>query len=112
MGRAEIWWRGEGWYQWRTQITAPLDRGSHYRDTTSWPHASFSKLQEGALSCLDPSTHTLTGPLLPAQHRVHTILSADLVIVLKRGAILEFDKPETLLSQKDSVFASFVRADK
>uniref|UniRef100_A0A8C8ZF34 ATP binding cassette subfamily C member 8 n=1 Tax=Prolemur simus TaxID=1328070 RepID=A0A8C8ZF34_PROSS len=45
-------------------------------------------------------------------HRVHTILSADLVIVLKRGAILEFDKPDTLLSQKDSVFASFVRADK
>lgn len=45
-------------------------------------------------------------------HRVHTILSADLVMVLKRGAILEFDKPETLLNQKDSVFASFVRADK
>ena len=51
-------------------------------------------------------------PSCPAQHRVHTILSADLVIVLKRGAILEFDKPEKLLSQKDSVFASFVRADK
>lgn len=46
------------------------------------------------------------------QHRVHTILSADLVIVLKRGAILEFDEPEKLLSRKDSVFASFVRADK
>ncbi|KAM6159075.1 ATP-binding cassette sub-family C member 8 isoform 3-T3 [Rhynchocyon petersi] len=45
-------------------------------------------------------------------HRVHTILSADLVIVLKRGAILEFDKPEKLLSRSDSVFASFVRADK
>ncbi|KAF5918884.1 hypothetical protein HPG69_005925, partial [Diceros bicornis minor] len=45
-------------------------------------------------------------------HRVHTILSADLVIVLKRGAVLEFDVPEKLLSRKDSVFASFVRADK
>ncbi|XP_006773098.1 PREDICTED: ATP-binding cassette sub-family C member 8 isoform X3 [Myotis davidii] len=45
-------------------------------------------------------------------HRVHTILSADLVIVLKRGAILEFDTPEKLLGRKDSVFASFVRADK
>ncbi|XP_071074263.1 ATP-binding cassette sub-family C member 8 isoform X6 [Dasypus novemcinctus] len=45
-------------------------------------------------------------------HRVHTILSADLVMVLKRGAILELDKPEELLSRKDSVFASFVRADK
>ncbi|XP_012930102.1 ATP-binding cassette sub-family C member 8 isoform X4 [Heterocephalus glaber] len=45
-------------------------------------------------------------------HRVHTILSADMVMVLKRGAILELDKPENLLSRKDSVFASFVRADK
>ncbi|KTG32996.1 hypothetical protein cypCar_00006989 [Cyprinus carpio] len=47
-----------------------------------------------------------------ATHRVHTILNADLVIVMKRGVILEFDKPEVLLSQEDSVFASFVRADK
>ncbi|XP_073798166.1 ATP-binding cassette sub-family C member 8 isoform X2 [Danio rerio] len=45
-------------------------------------------------------------------HRVHTILNADLVIVMKRGVILEFDKPEVLLDQEDSVFASFVRADK
>uniref|UniRef100_A0A673HFZ3 ATP-binding cassette sub-family C member 8-like n=1 Tax=Sinocyclocheilus rhinocerous TaxID=307959 RepID=A0A673HFZ3_9TELE len=45
-------------------------------------------------------------------HRVHTILNADLVIVMKRGVILEFDKPEVLLNQEDSVFASFVRADK
>ncbi len=46
------------------------------------------------------------------QHRVHTILNADLVIVMKRGVILEFDKPEVLLNQEDSVFSSFVRADK
>uniref|UniRef100_A0A8C2CA47 ATP-binding cassette, sub-family C (CFTR/MRP), member 8 n=1 Tax=Cyprinus carpio TaxID=7962 RepID=A0A8C2CA47_CYPCA len=45
-------------------------------------------------------------------HRVHTILNADLVIVMKRGVILEFEKPEVLLNQEDSVFASFVRADK
>uniref|UniRef100_A0A8C9U163 ATP-binding cassette, sub-family C (CFTR/MRP), member 9 n=1 Tax=Scleropages formosus TaxID=113540 RepID=A0A8C9U163_SCLFO len=44
-------------------------------------------------------------------HRVHTILTADLVIVMKRGNILEYDKPETLLEQEDSMFASFVRAD-
>lgn len=62
------------------------------------------------LPCLVP--HPPHQPLLPPQHRVHTILSADLVIVLKRGAILEFDKPEKLLSRKDSIFASFVRADK
>ncbi|XP_033987321.1 ATP-binding cassette sub-family C member 9 isoform X1 [Trematomus bernacchii] len=44
-------------------------------------------------------------------HRVHTILEADLVIVMKRGNILEYDKPETLLEQEDGMFASFVRAD-
>uniref|UniRef100_A0AAY4EVS2 ATP-binding cassette, sub-family C (CFTR/MRP), member 9 n=1 Tax=Denticeps clupeoides TaxID=299321 RepID=A0AAY4EVS2_9TELE len=44
-------------------------------------------------------------------HRVHTILTADLVIVMKRGNILEYDKPETLLEQADGLFASFVKAD-
>lgn len=46
------------------------------------------------------------------QHRVHTILGSDVVIVMKRGAILEYDRPDVLLEQKDSVFYSFVRADK
>lgn len=46
------------------------------------------------------------------QHRVHTILNADLVIVMKRGIILEYDRPEALLEKEDSVFTSFVRADK
>ena len=46
------------------------------------------------------------------QHRVHTILNADLVIVMKRGIILEYDRPHALLEKEDSVFASFVRADK
>lgn len=45
------------------------------------------------------------------QHRVHTILTHDLVIVMKRGNILEYDKPETLLEQEDGMFASFVKAD-
>ncbi|KYO36722.1 hypothetical protein Y1Q_0024384 [Alligator mississippiensis] len=44
-------------------------------------------------------------------HRVHTILTADLVIVMKRGNILEYDTPENLLSQENGIFASFVRAD-
>uniref|UniRef100_A0A3Q4GW91 ATP-binding cassette, sub-family C (CFTR/MRP), member 8 n=1 Tax=Neolamprologus brichardi TaxID=32507 RepID=A0A3Q4GW91_NEOBR len=47
-----------------------------------------------------------------AQHRVHTILNADLVIVMKRGIILEYDRPQALLDKEDSVFASFVQADK
>ncbi|KAM6961178.1 ATP-binding cassette sub-family C member 8 [Aplochiton taeniatus] len=45
-------------------------------------------------------------------HRVHTILNADVVIVMKRGIILEQDTPQALLEKDDSVFASFVRADK
>uniref|UniRef100_A0A6Q2ZKD9 ATP-binding cassette, sub-family C (CFTR/MRP), member 8 n=1 Tax=Esox lucius TaxID=8010 RepID=A0A6Q2ZKD9_ESOLU len=45
-------------------------------------------------------------------HRVHTILNADLVIVMKRGVILEYDRPQALLEKEDSVFASFVKADK
>ncbi|XP_028304304.1 ATP-binding cassette sub-family C member 8 isoform X2 [Gouania willdenowi] len=45
-------------------------------------------------------------------HRVHTILNADLVIVMKRGIILEYDTPQALLDKHDSIFASFVRADK
>ncbi|XP_058479502.1 ATP-binding cassette sub-family C member 9 [Solea solea] len=44
-------------------------------------------------------------------HRVHTIVTADLVIVMKRGNIMEYDKPETLLEQEDGMFASFVKAD-
>ncbi|XP_056138601.1 ATP-binding cassette sub-family C member 8 isoform X2 [Lampris incognitus] len=45
-------------------------------------------------------------------HRVHTILNADLVIVMKRGIILEYDRPQALLEKEDSIFASFVKADK
>ncbi|XP_074086279.1 ATP-binding cassette sub-family C member 8-like isoform X2 [Macrotis lagotis] len=45
-------------------------------------------------------------------HRVHTILNSDLVIVMKRGVIQEYDKPQVLLRSPESVFASFVRADK
>ncbi|XP_066540491.1 ATP-binding cassette sub-family C member 8 [Hoplias malabaricus] len=45
-------------------------------------------------------------------HRVHTILKSDVVIVMKHGAILEYAGPDVLLEQKDSVFSSFVRADK
>ncbi|XP_031425167.1 ATP-binding cassette sub-family C member 8-like [Clupea harengus] len=45
-------------------------------------------------------------------HRVNTILSSDVVIVMKRGVILEYDEPGVLLQETDSIFASFVRADK
>ncbi|XP_048013301.1 ATP-binding cassette sub-family C member 9 isoform X1 [Megalobrama amblycephala] len=44
-------------------------------------------------------------------HRVHTILTADLVIVMKRGSIMEYGKPEILMEQEDGLFASIVKAD-
>ncbi|XP_031754293.1 ATP-binding cassette sub-family C member 9 isoform X4 [Xenopus tropicalis] len=44
-------------------------------------------------------------------HRVHTILTGDVAIVMRRGNILEHDTPGNLLAQEDSIFASFVRAD-
>lgn len=73
----------------------------------------MGRLISGRLSY--PGMHvvgTLNWHFICFQHRVHTILNADLVIVMKRGVILEYDKPEVLLEREDSVFASFVQADK
>ncbi|CAF95602.1 unnamed protein product [Tetraodon nigroviridis] len=67
--------------------------------------------QEESLFSVLPPTLLTDAVHLCFQHRVHTILTADLVIVMKRGNILEYDKPEALLEQEDGVFASFVRAD-
>lgn len=77
----------------RTVVTIAVSKGG-----AAMPRASTARLP-------------LTVVSLP-QHRVHTILNADLVIVMKRGIILEHDRPEALLEKEDSVFASFVRADK
>uniref|UniRef100_A0A8C5ADF5 ATP-binding cassette, sub-family C (CFTR/MRP), member 9 n=1 Tax=Gadus morhua TaxID=8049 RepID=A0A8C5ADF5_GADMO len=69
-------------------------------------------IMDEATASIDMATENiLQKVVMTAFHRVHTILEADLVIVMKRGNILEYDKPETLLLQEDSMFASFVRAD-
>ncbi|KAK1784657.1 hypothetical protein P4O66_003341 [Electrophorus voltai] len=47
-----------------------------------------------------------------AQHRVHTTLHSDIIIVMKHGAIVECARPDVLLKQEDSVLSSFVRVDK
>lgn len=65
----------------------------------------------GRVAHTPPPPPTLILLFLP-QHRVHTILNADMVIVMKRGIILEHERPEALLEKEDSVFTSFVRADK
>ncbi|XP_078537187.1 ATP-binding cassette sub-family C member 8 isoform X2 [Lissotriton helveticus] len=74
--------------------------------TASIDMATENILQKVVMTAFDDRT------VVTIAHRVHTILNADLVIVMKRGVILEYDKPEVLLEQENSVFASFVQADK
>nr|CAD7403901.1 unnamed protein product [Timema cristinae] len=42
--------------------------------------------------------------VLTIAHRLNTILDSDRVIVLDKGHVVEFDKPETLLQDKTSIF--------
>lgn len=37
-------------------------------------------------------------------HRLNTIMDSDRVIVLDQGKIAEYDSPQVLLSNKDSIF--------
>uniref|UniRef100_A0A668W0G6 ATP-binding cassette, sub-family C (CFTR/MRP), member 8 n=1 Tax=Oreochromis aureus TaxID=47969 RepID=A0A668W0G6_OREAU len=69
-------------------------------------------IMDEATASIDMATVIITLFCSVTQHRVHTILNADLVIVMKRGIILEYDRPQALLDKEDSVFASFVQADK
>lgn len=46
------------------------------------------------------------GTTITIAHRLNTILDSDRVLVLKDGAIAELDTPNTLLSEKQSIFFS------
>ncbi|XP_022081106.1 ATP-binding cassette sub-family C member 8-like isoform X2 [Acanthaster planci] len=48
--------------------------------------------------------------VLTIAHRVQTILDSDHILVLNEGRIAEYDTPQNLLAQEDSIFASLVRA--
>ncbi|CAH2325660.1 ATP-binding cassette sub-family C member 8 isoform X1 [Pelobates cultripes] len=74
--------------------------------TASIDMATENILQKVVMTAFDDRT------VVTIAHRVHTILNADMVIVMKRGAIIEYDKPEVLLEQENSMFASYVQADK
>uniref|UniRef100_A0A674JHY9 ATP binding cassette subfamily C member 9 n=1 Tax=Terrapene triunguis TaxID=2587831 RepID=A0A674JHY9_9SAUR len=89
------------------EATASIDMATVSISVTFWLHVLSSFVA-------DPSSYFFSPPTCSSfqhRHRVHTILTADLVIVMKRGNILENDTPENLLSREDGIFASFVRAD-
>ncbi|XP_008438240.1 putative ABC transporter C family member 15 isoform X2 [Cucumis melo] len=42
-------------------------------------------------------------------HRIHTVISSDLVLVLSDGRIAEFDSPKMLLKRDDSFFSKLIK---
>ena len=48
--------------------------------------------------------------VLTIAHRLNTIIDYDKVLVLDDGQVMEFDKPETLLSKTNGFFAELVRS--
>jgi ATP-binding cassette, subfamily C (CFTR/MRP), member 1 len=47
--------------------------------------------------------------VLTIAHRLNTILDSDKVIVLDKGEIAEYDSPENLLQDKNSIFYSMAK---
>jgi ABC-type multidrug transport system fused ATPase/permease subunit len=48
--------------------------------------------------------------VLTIAHRIHTILDSDLILVMDRGSVAEFDTPDALRRRPDSIFASLVNS--
>lgn len=50
--------------------------------------------------------------ILTIAHRIDTILDSNRILVLDQGRVIEWDSPDELLANKDSVFSSLVKAHK
>jgi ABC-type multidrug transport system fused ATPase/permease subunit len=55
-------------------------------------------IQRAINEYLDNST------IITIAHRIKTVLSYDRIITIKNGEILEFDTPQNLINNKDSLF--------
>eukprot|EP01063_Lacrimia_lanifica_P027522 TRINITY_DN3875_c0_g1_i1.p1 TRINITY_DN3875_c0_g1~~TRINITY_DN3875_c0_g1_i1.p1 ORF type:complete len:1364 (+),score=450.81 TRINITY_DN3875_c0_g1_i1:40-4131(+) len=47
--------------------------------------------------------------VLTIAHRLHTVIDADRILLLKQGRVVEFDTPDALLADEESVLSGFVR---
>ncbi|PWN42694.1 putative YCF1 [Ceraceosorus guamensis] len=76
-------------------------------------------LLDEATSAIDIATDELIQKLMRTEtkgvtmitiaHRINTVIDADRILVLKDGQIAEFDKPQTLLANKQSIFFDMCR---
>jgi len=76
-------------------------------------------LLDEATSAVDPQTDQLiqttirqvfkTNTILTIAHRIDTILDYDRILIMDNGKVLEYDKPQQLLSNQNSRFSEIVQ---